>query len=87
MTAIEAIETVARKALADHTPTATSSHQPLPLKEAVASAVVRGRAGELEEPAYYSDADNWVIDIAYADRGYRAIYEVGPKTPPICWAD
>lgn len=86
MTIDEAIETVARSVLADHKPTERLQFRPLSLEEAVASAVVRGRAGELD-PTYCHDADNWVIDILYADRGYGATYEVGPKTPPICWAD
>lgn len=87
MTIEEAIAIVARKALADHTPTATFPYAPLALDAVIASANVRGRAGDLESRGYYADADNFVIDVAYADRGYRAMYEVGPNTNPILWAD
>ncbi len=87
MTTDDAISIVARKALADHAPTATLMFKPLALAEVVASAKVMGRAGDLEVAPYYADAGNYVIDVAYADRGYRAIYEVGPNTDPILWAD
>jgi len=87
MTTDEAIKIVARKALADHAPTATFMFQPLALAEVMASAKVMGRAGDLEVAPYYADANNYVIDVAYADRGYRAIYEVGPNNEPILWAD
>lgn len=87
MTTDEAIKIVAHRALADHTPTATFPYQPLALDAVIASADIRGRAGDLEVAPYYADAENFVIDVAYADRGYRAMYEVGPNTDPILWAD
>lgn len=90
MTHAEAIEIVARKALADHQPNPKSrllAFQPLTLDESIASARLMGRAGDLEGAKYFADADNYVVDVAYADTGYRAIYEVGPSTAPICWAD
>ena len=91
MTTDEAIAAVAQKALDDHVPTkAMTQFRPytlLTLAESVASARVMGRAGDLENAKYYADADNYVIDVAYANTGWRAIYEVGPSTDPICWAD
>lgn len=91
MTTDEAIAAVARKALADHVPTeAMTKFRPytlLTLEESIASARVMGRAGDLENAKYYADANNYVVDVAYASTGWRAIYEVGPNTDPICWAD
>jgi|DEB0MinimDraft_3_1074331.scaffolds.fasta_scaffold194547_2 hypothetical protein len=91
MTTAEAIEAAARKALDDHVPTeAMTQFRPytlLTLAESVASARVMGKAGDIENSKYYADADNYVIDVAYANTGWRAIYEVGPTTDPICWAD
>lgn len=94
MTVDEAIELVARKALADHPPRNDSSYadlnfQQLPLNEVIASAEIQGTADDLEvNPKYYDNPENWVIDVTYADRGWKARYEVGPRTPqPICWAD
>jgi len=91
MTTAEAIEAAARKALHDHVPTeAMTQFRPytlLTLAESVASARVMGKAGDIENSKYYADADNYVIDVAYANTGWRAIYEVGPTTDPICWAD
>jgi hypothetical protein len=91
MTTAEAIATVARRALDDHQPDPDFwllDFQPLTLSQSIASARVMGRAGDLESnPKYVSDATNYVVDVAYCDKGYRAIYEVGPKTDPICWAD
>lgn len=91
MTTAEAIAIVARRALDDHPPKPDFwrlDFQPLTLAESIASARVMGRAGDLESnPKYIRDAANYVVDVAYADKGYRAIYEVGPNTDPICWAD
>lgn len=84
MTINEAIETVARQALVDNVPTDYFPFEPLTLDEVVASARVRGRAAEMDS-RHYADADNYVIDVAYADKGYRAMYEVGPETDPILW--
>lgn len=92
MTIDEAIEAVARRALADHpaindSAYADNNFQPLTLQEVIESAELQGTAGELEAK-YYQEADNWVIDVTYADRGWKARYEVGPNTPdPICWMD
>lgn len=82
----EAIEAVAREALRDHAPTQYLQFQPLTLEETIASAKNMGRAGDLD-PKYAKDPDNYVIQVAYADRGYLATYEVGPNTQPILWAD
>jgi hypothetical protein len=87
MTIDEAIKIVAHKALVDNTPTSACAFQPLTLDEVVASAQVLGRASDMEVPPYYIDADNYIIDVAYADLGYRAMYEVGPATEPIMWAN
>lgn len=87
MTTDEAIETVARRALEEHAPTEYLPFTPLTLEASIASARVMGRARDLENAKYYADPDNHVVDVAYADKGYRAIYEVGPFTDPICWAD
>lgn len=92
MTIDEAIRVVSIVALADHPAITNSKYpdnnfQPLALEEVIASAEVQGRAGELEA-RYFDHPLNWVIDVTYADRGWKARYEVGPTTPePICWAD
>lgn len=90
MTLDEAIRVVSIVALAEHEPITDSEHfnfQHIPLEEVIASAIVQGKAAELEAK-YYQHPDNWVIDVTYADRGWKARYEVGPTTPqPICWMD
>jgi hypothetical protein len=87
VTTDEAIATVARRALEEHAPTEYLPFTPLTLAQSVAGARVMGRARDLDNAKYYADPDNYVVDVPYADKGYRAIYEVGPSTDPICWAD
>jgi hypothetical protein len=97
MTIDEAIRVVSIVALADHQHRRHDSFYEedlkfpalLTLDEIIESAEILGTADNLEvNPKYYDHPENWIIDVTYSDRGWKARYEVGPRTPqPICWAD
>ena len=90
MTVDEAIEIVAKSALLDHPPSSVEGgrfeFKPLSLEEVIASAKVHGQAGDLD-PHYNQDSDNYVIEVTYSNKGWAAVYEVGPTTGPILWSD